>query len=44
MIALTLVVGGGLLMMLATETVGGLALVALGVAVELVGIGLERHP
>jgi len=37
-----LVVLGGLLMYLAPEVWGGLAVLALGVVVELVGIALER--
>ncbi|MHB1215242.1 MAG: hypothetical protein ACYCY9_09665 [Thiobacillus sp.] len=41
-LALFLVVLGGLLMYLAPEVWGGLAVLALGVAVELAGIALER--
>jgi len=41
-LAIFLVVLGGLLMYLAPEVWGGLAVLALGVAVELVGIALER--
>ena len=41
--AIALVILGGLLLLLAPETRGGLALVALGVVVEIVGITLERR-
>lgn len=41
-LALLLVLLGGLLMYLAPEVWGGLAVLALGVVVELVGIALER--
>jgi len=41
-LALFLVLLGGLLMYLAPEVWGGLAVLALGVVVELVGIALER--
>jgi hypothetical protein len=41
-LALFLVVLGGVMMFLAPEVWGGLAVLALGVAVELVGIALER--
>lgn len=41
-LALFLVVLGGLLMYLAPEVWGGLVVLALGVVVELVGIALER--
>ena len=37
-----LIVLGGLLMLFAPETVGGLVLVALGVGIEIVGIALEK--
>ena len=42
-LALFLVVLGGLLMYLAPEVWGGLAVLALGVVIELVGIALERR-
>jgi hypothetical protein len=42
-LALFLVVLGGLLMYLAPEVWGGLAVLALGVVIELVGIALERN-
>jgi hypothetical protein len=41
-LAVFLVVLGGLMMYLAPEVWGGLLLLSLGVAVELVGIALER--
>ncbi|MBW8459035.1 MAG: hypothetical protein K0M58_11435 [Thiobacillus sp.] len=41
-LALFLVVLGGILMYLAPEVWGGLAVLALGVVIELVGISLER--
>jgi len=41
-LALFLVVLGGLLMYLAPEVWGGLAVLALGVVIELVGFALER--
>ena len=41
-LALFLVVLGGVMMFLAPEVWGGLAVLALGVAIELVGIALER--
>lgn len=42
-LALLLVVLGGALMYLAVEVWTGLAVLILGIAVELVGIGLERR-
>ncbi len=43
-LALFLVVLGGVMMFLAPEDVrGGLAVLALGVVIELVGIALERR-
>jgi hypothetical protein len=42
-LALFLVVLGGVMMFLAPEIWGGLAVLALGVAIELVGIALERR-
>ena len=41
-LALFLVVLGGVMMFLAPEVWGGLAVLALGVVIELVGIALER--
>jgi apolipoprotein N-acyltransferase len=41
-LALFLVVLGGVLMYLAPEVWGGLAVLTLGVLIELVGIALER--
>jgi hypothetical protein len=42
-LALFLVVLGGVMMFLAPEVWGGLAVLALGVVIELVGIALERR-
>ncbi|HSJ80550.1 MAG TPA: hypothetical protein VK910_04980 [Thiobacillus sp.] len=42
-LALLLVVLGGVMMFLAPEVWGGLAVLALGVVIELVGIALERR-
>jgi hypothetical protein len=42
-LAIALVVLGGLLLFLAPETVGGLALMVLGVVIEIAGITLERR-
>lgn len=42
--ALSLVVLGGVLIYLAPGDISGLALLALGIAIELVGIALERKP
>ncbi|MBU1395134.1 MAG: hypothetical protein KKE84_03200 [Gammaproteobacteria bacterium] len=42
-LALFLVVLGGTMMFLAPEVWGGLAVLALGVVIELVGIALERR-
>ena len=42
-LALFLVVLGGAMMLLAPEVWGGLAVLALGVVIELVGIALERR-
>jgi hypothetical protein len=42
-LALLLVVLGGVLMYLAPEVWGGLAVLALGVLIELAGIALERR-
>ncbi len=41
--AIALVILGGLLLFLAPETREGLVLVALGVMIEIVGITLERR-
>jgi hypothetical protein len=41
-IAGVLIALGAMLMLFAPETLGGLALVALGVAIEIVGIALEK--
>lgn len=41
-LAMFLVVSGGVLMILAPEVWAGLAVLALGVVVELAGIALER--
>lgn len=41
-LAIFLVVLGGVLMYLAPEVWGGVAVLALGIGVELVGIALER--
>ena len=38
-----LIVIGALLMLFATETMGGLALILAGVAVEIIGIALEHR-
>jgi hypothetical protein len=38
----SLIVLGAVLMLFATESMGGLVLIALGVAVEIIGIALER--
>jgi hypothetical protein len=42
-VAVVLVVLGGLLLFFAPETPGGMVLVALGVAIEAVGIFLEHR-
>ncbi len=41
-IAIGLVVLGGILIFFATETVEGVALIALGLIIELIGVHLER--
>lgn len=42
-LSMFLVILGGVLMYLAPEMLAGLALLALGIVVELVGIALERR-
>ena len=42
-IAICLVVLGGVLIYFATETIGGVALIAIGVLTEIVGIYLEKR-
>ena len=41
--ALTLIAVGGIVMWLSPKTLGGAALLVLGVVLEAVGIWLERH-
>ncbi len=41
-IAAGLIVLGALLLLFATETAGGIALIVAGVAVEIIGIALEH--
>lgn len=42
-LALSLVVAGGVLMFLAAEVPAGLAVLVLGVAIELIGIRLDHQ-
>lgn len=42
-VAIALIVLGGVLWYLASETAGGLVVIALGLLVEIVGISLERR-
>jgi hypothetical protein len=42
-LAAALIVIGALLMLFATETMGGLVLILAGVAVEIIGIALEHR-
>ena len=42
-IAICLVVLGGVLIYFATETIGGAVLIAIGVLIEIVGIYLEKR-
>ena len=42
-IAICLVVLGGILIYFATETIGGAVLIAIGVLTEIVGIYLEKR-
>lgn len=43
LVAIALVILGGILIFFAPETLGGVVLVAIGVTVEVVGIILERR-
>ena len=43
LLAIALVVAGGLLMWLAPEATAGVVLLAVGVVLEIAGIALERH-